>query len=47
MYGPPRIWNKGVSPSEKRKKSLKRKDVSSSDSEFAVDEDAIATSGAT
>ncbi|MCI94088.1 hypothetical protein A2U01_0115386, partial [Trifolium medium] len=44
MYGPPRTWSKGVSSSEKRKKCLKRNEVSSSDSEFAVDEDAIATS---
>ncbi|MCI51248.1 hypothetical protein A2U01_0072492, partial [Trifolium medium] len=47
MYGPPRTWSKGVSSSEKKKKSLKRNEVSSSDSEFAVDKDAIATSGAT
>ncbi|MCI34212.1 hypothetical protein A2U01_0055430, partial [Trifolium medium] len=49
MYGPPRTWCKGVPPSEKKKKkkSLKRKEVTSSDSEFDVEEDAIATSGAT
>ncbi|MCI44781.1 hypothetical protein A2U01_0066020, partial [Trifolium medium] len=47
MYGPSRTWSKGVPPSEKKKKSLKRNEVSSSDSEYAVNEDAIATSGAT
>ncbi|MCI80325.1 hypothetical protein A2U01_0101596, partial [Trifolium medium] len=49
-YGPPRTWSKGVPPSEKKKKkkkSLKRKEVSSSDSECAVNEDVVATSGAT
>ncbi|MCI85565.1 hypothetical protein A2U01_0106844, partial [Trifolium medium] len=30
MYGPPRTWSKGMSPSEKKKKGLKRKKVSSS-----------------
>ncbi|MCI34640.1 envelope-like protein, partial [Trifolium medium] len=40
-------WSKGVPPSEKKKKSLKRKEVSSSDSEYAVNEDVVATSGAT
>ncbi|MCI95598.1 hypothetical protein A2U01_0116896, partial [Trifolium medium] len=45
MYGPPRTWSKGVSSSEKKMKSLKMKEISSSDLEFAVDEDAIATSG--
>ncbi|MCI68493.1 hypothetical protein A2U01_0089754, partial [Trifolium medium] len=47
MYGPPRSWSKGVPTSEKKKKSLKRKEISSSDSEFVVDDDAIATSVAT
>ncbi|MCI97046.1 hypothetical protein A2U01_0118346, partial [Trifolium medium] len=48
MYGPPRTWSNGVPPSEKKKKkSLKRKKVSSSDSEYAINEDDVATSGAT
>ncbi|MCI53299.1 hypothetical protein A2U01_0074545, partial [Trifolium medium] len=37
MYGPPRTWSKGVPPSEKKKKNLKRKEISSSDSEFDVE----------
>ncbi|MCH81159.1 envelope-like protein [Trifolium medium] len=43
MYGPPKAWSKGVPPSEKKKKHLKRKEISTSDSDFDVESDVIAT----
>ncbi|MCI55614.1 hypothetical protein A2U01_0076865, partial [Trifolium medium] len=47
LYGPKKTWSKGVSSIETRKKNLKRKKISSSDSKFDVEQDAIATSGTT
>jgi hypothetical protein len=42
LYGPPRTWSKGTPPNEKKKKGLKRKEVSSSDSEYDAEQDVAA-----
>ncbi|MCI33991.1 envelope-like protein, partial [Trifolium medium] len=44
--GPERQWSKVTTPSEPKKKNLKRKAVFSSDSEFEEEQHAIACSGA-
>ncbi|MCI00315.1 envelope-like protein, partial [Trifolium medium] len=44
-YGPKKQWSKVVQSSEPKNKNLKRKEISSSDSDFDVVQDAIATTG--
>ncbi|MCI41639.1 hypothetical protein A2U01_0062872, partial [Trifolium medium] len=39
-YGPMRTWSKGTSPSENKKKPLKRKSSPSSESDYDVEKDA-------
>ncbi|MCI62887.1 hypothetical protein A2U01_0084144, partial [Trifolium medium] len=41
LYGPKRTWSKGIPPVEPKKKNLKRKEVSSSGSDFVIEEDAV------
>ncbi|MCI74372.1 hypothetical protein A2U01_0095636, partial [Trifolium medium] len=45
LYGPKRNWSKGIPPVELKKKNLKRKEISSSDSDFVIEEDVIEDAG--
>ncbi|MCI76457.1 hypothetical protein A2U01_0097727, partial [Trifolium medium] len=45
LYGPKRTWSKGIPPVKSKKKNLKRKEVSSSDSEFVIEEDDVEDAG--
>ncbi|MCH90078.1 envelope-like protein, partial [Trifolium medium] len=45
LYGPKKTWSKGVPSTKPKKKNLKRKEASSSDSEYDVEPDAATTAG--
>ncbi|MCI63921.1 hypothetical protein A2U01_0085178, partial [Trifolium medium] len=45
LYGPKKAWSKGVTSTEPKKKNLKRKEASSSDSDFDVEPDVTTTGG--
>ncbi|MCI06580.1 envelope-like protein, partial [Trifolium medium] len=45
LYGPKKTWSKAVQFVEPKKKNLKRKEISSSDSDFDVETDATTSTG--